>query len=421
MAVLVPVGLSAPPEPPPAPDVEEIDSILQELDQSESLDKARDQFEKAQELGELQRQEALDALDELDAIDEPGALDELYFEGKKFVEIRIDDDGIRATDVDGNEYVFQPPQDELDYDPPYDAPQPGSGKPPVVEFGDVYIAYDDEVDGDVVCVGGNVTVDGVVDGTIFSTGSVTLGPNAIVTGDVVAKRIQKDPGAEVQGRFKKFDPKYFPFPSGGDIGLPGLFAWFMVALYIVVFSFLVMVIFRRPVERIKYQIERGAAKNLLVGFLLVLGIGPFFVLLCITIVGIPVAVLIYPFAIVGATILGTVGTAHYIGQRLGKTSGSLRFTSRFMTMIMGVIAFMLLWLISGFFQVTGAEVASGIFFGFGTAVVAAVLCIGYGAIWFSRFGTRPKDIGNCAGSSDSTRNGGLGGDETVSPDAVQEN
>ncbi len=56
--------------------------------------------------------------------------------------------------------------------------------------------------GDVVTIGGHVTVKGMVDGdVVIVAGSVTLGPNAIVTGDVVSVggTIEKDEGAEVHG------------------------------------------------------------------------------------------------------------------------------------------------------------------------------------------------------------------------------
>jgi hypothetical protein len=323
------------------------------------------------------------------------------YEGKKFIEIRIDDEGIRGVDEFGKEIIFEERRGPGDKDYEYDRARRyydeakgrvGSGEQAIVEFGNVYIEYDDEIDGDVVTIRGNVTVDGIVYGNIVSPKTVVLGPEAIVTGDIIAKHLERDPDAEFHGRHIPFSFGSFPFPYEIGIGLPGLGAWILVTIFMLIFTSIFMIIFQRPVKRIQYHIATGFLKNLAVGLVLIIAILPVFVLLCITIVGIPVALIVYPLALLGAFILGHIGAAYYVGKALSRLTGSLRFDSTFVTTIVGVAALMVSWMISGFFVAVGSEALAIFFFVFGIITLAITATAGLGAVWFSRFGTRPVDV-----------------------------
>ena len=362
------VSLAAPPEPS-----ETVDSILEEP---------------VEVPVPVEAEVPYDELDELN--------DEQDYEGKKFIEIRIDDEGIRGIDEFGKEVIFEERlgrgdrDDEYDGDRgPYDGP---TGEQAIVEFGNVYIEYDDEIDGDVVTIKGNVTVDGIVYGNIVSPKTVVLGPEAIVTGDIIAKRLEKDPDAEFHGRHILFSLGSFPFPYKIGIGLPGLGSWIIVAIFMMIFTSIFMIIFQRPVKRIQYHLATGFFKNLAVGLVLILAILPVFVLLCITIVGIPVAIIVYPLALLGAFILGHIGAAYFVGKALGRLTDSLRFDSTFVTTIVGVAALMVSWMISGFFVAVGSEALAIFFFVFGIITLAITATAGLGAVWLSRFGTRPADV-----------------------------
>jgi hypothetical protein len=370
------VGIAAPPEPSEA-----VDSIPEEPVEVAVPDEAEVPY---------------DELDEL--------YDEQDYRGKKFIEIRIDDEGIRGIDEFGNEVIFEERLGRGDRDDEYSEAErrykdardlAGGGEQAIVEFGNVYIEYDDEIDGDVVTIKGNVTVDGIVYGNIISPKTVVLGPEAIVTGDIIAKRLEKDPDAEFHGRHIPFSFGSFPFPYEIGIGLPGLGSWIIVTIFMLIFTSLFMMIFQRPVKRIQYHIATGFFKNLGIGLVLILAILPVFVLLCITIVGIPVAVIVYPLGLLGAFILGHIGAAYYMGRALGRLTGSLRFDSTFVTTIVGVTALMASWMISGFFVAVGSEAFAIFFFVFGIITLAIAATAGLGAVWFSwfsRFGTRPADV-----------------------------
>jgi hypothetical protein len=72
----------------------------------------------------------------------------------------------------------------------------------LVKFGDLFVDYDQRVSGDVVSIGGDITVSGEVNGDVVSVfGDVFLKDDARVRGDVVAPfgKIHKDDDVSVSG------------------------------------------------------------------------------------------------------------------------------------------------------------------------------------------------------------------------------
>jgi hypothetical protein len=408
---VTPAG-AAPPEPPEAPDAE-LDTLipLDELEAARVIDEAMDkQLEKVESMVEESKRTVRKYTEEGDRLrdkyedvrgDYEDFLDEYGILGKKFIEIRIDGEGIRATDELGEEFLFSEfsrsfrgDRGEERLDEIRDRLRGiGQGDEAIVEFGDVYIDFDDEVDGDIVAIQGDIFVDGFVNGDLFSTGTVTLGPDAVVTGKIIAKRLNKKPGAELDGGFEEVDISIFPdLHRMMRVGLPGLFTWTITTGYMMAISLILLLLFKKPISRIHMQMKGGFFKNFFVGLLVILSIGPFFVLLCITIIGLPVAILIYPFVLIAAFALAFVGAACYAGQLAGRLMDSLRSDSVYLTALIGIVAMMALWLISGFFSTVGVGALSGVAFGFGVAVIATFFTAGIGAIWFSRLGFLPRDV-----------------------------
>jgi hypothetical protein len=69
--------------------------------------------------------------------------------------------------------------------------------------GAVNVAENERVEGDVVAIGGAVTVDGEVTGDVVGVGGgLTLGPHAVVRGEVTAVGgpFKRDPQAQVFGQ-----------------------------------------------------------------------------------------------------------------------------------------------------------------------------------------------------------------------------
>lgn len=260
------------------------------------------------------------------------------------------------------------------------------------------------IDGDVVAVGGSVSVDGTVEGDVVAVGGgVHLGPNAVVDGEVtsVGGTIDREPGAVVHGTVNEvaFAPHigwhedWGPGPFfAGVTGLIGTIVWIAVLILLVCLAYLLA---RRPIERMEYRVATSAWKAALVGLVAQLLFVPALVLTCvvlaISIIGIPFLLLV-PFAILALVIGSLLGFAA-VAKRLGNVAES-RFgwhhANPYISLLIGVGLIMLMSFFGHALGVVGGPL--GIFgtvltiLGFIAQYVAWT--IGMGVLLLTRFGTR---------------------------------
>jgi len=119
---------------------------------------------------------------------------------------------------------------------------------------------------------------------------------------------------------------------------------------------------------------------------------PIFILLIITIIGIPLALLLEPILILIALVLGYTGVCMFIGEKI-KQHTSLRPDTRIMVLIIGILAVELVPLIArmvGFFGCVLSPL-TWIITIIGWLIGYVVITVGFGAAVMSRLGTRPKD------------------------------
>jgi len=229
---------------------------------------------------------------------------------------------------------------------------------------------------DAVAVGGNVTVNGVVNKSAVAVGgSVFLGPDAVVRKDVVAIGgvIQKEEGARI----------------GGDIvelSIPGVAAilpflkektpvgW-LVAFEIITFAglltlaLLIVALLPGPMGLISDNVRQNVLKVTIGGILGVLVIVPLAIFLMITVIGIPLVAL--ELLLVGVVMLvGYIAVAQFIGDRLAAAIKRPGLNILWGT----VLGLIMLWVI-GWVPFLGPAVQS----------VAAVL--GFGAVLVTVFGS----------------------------------
>src|SRR5262245_53812269 len=229
-------------------------------------------------------------------------------------------------------------------------PEPSAGaserKGDIVRIGGgaVNVAENERVEGDVVAIGGPVTIDGEVTGDVVGVGGgLTLGPRAVVRGEVTA----------VGGPFKR-DPQAQVFGKVNEVGIGGngqtippyrvnmrdilfgslasrvgrLSTTVVRVLMFILFALIVTAVAQRPVQQIAARISAEPVRAGLVGLLAEILFVPVLVVtilaLVISIIGIPLLVLV-PFGIVlvGIVMLvGFTGAAHLVGnwtlERLGR-------------------------------------------------------------------------------------------------------
>lgn len=268
-----------------------------------------------------------------------------------------------------------------------------------------------EVHDQVTAVGGPVRIQGRVGGEVVSVGSsVYLGPHAVVDGDVtsIGGNVHREPGAVIHGAvhevglFPFMDRRGFhrgPIWSGGHWGIwggvSGLLSSLMRLLLAILFTSLVVLVARRPLERVDRKLAGEPWPSAAVGVASAVFFLPLFVvvtvLLIITIVGCFV-ILLYPFLFLYLFLLALLGytaVAYRLGRLLeGRFNRSL---SPYAAVLTGVLALegwrvlgALLGLLPWPISVVGFLTSL-----FGALLGIAATLVGFGAVVLSRFGLEP--------------------------------
>ena len=192
--------------------------------------------------------------------------------------------------------------------------------------GAVTVAENERVEGDVVAIGGPVTINGEVTGDVVAvTGGLTLGPRAVVRGEVTAVGgpFKRDPQAQVMGKVNevgidvngqsippyRINPRNLIFgPLASRVG--NLTATIARVLMFMLFVLIVTAVGQRPVQQIAARIAAEPLRAGLVGLLAEILFVPVLVVsivaLVISIIGIPLLLLV-PFAIILLGVIMLVG------------------------------------------------------------------------------------------------------------------
>ena len=245
----------------------------------------------------------------------------------------------------------------------------------VAVMGDLTV--DGEVMHDAVAVMGDNTVNGRVHSNVVAImGDLTLGPKAEVDGDLICigGQVHRDPGAVVRGRvqMKTLGPGFNsdgitnwwdhalkigrPLAIGAGLG----WLWFVTGFSIAFYALLGLV-FPRRICACGDKLVQEPGLVILSAVLATLALPVLFVLLCITVIGIPVALLVLPAGCVVIAMFGKAAIYGLIGRKL---TGE-RFHP-VVAVIIGAVLFVLLYLL----PVIGLLLAFLVWFlGFGCAVL----------------------------------------------------
>ena len=251
------------------------------------------------------------------------------------------------------------------------------------------------VDGDVVLLGGTIEINGTVDGEIVAMGGlVSLGPSAIVEGDVsiVAGHIDRSPGAQVYGDVNTGieGPVSITIPGGvrapipGGVNFPtiqintnplweGLWVLFRSILWAAV-AVLVVLFLPKNTQRIGEVAISQAPISGGLGLLTVVVAPIIFIIVAITIIGIPLS-LLGVFLLFLSTAFGIIAVGTQVGQRLGRMLNQ----EWALAVAAGVGTFLLMLVVDG---LSSAIPCSGGLAAFLLAV------IGIGAVLLTRYGSR---------------------------------
>ncbi len=327
------------------------------------------------------------------------------YRGKVYVEVRIDNDGIILIDSAGNETMVPAGtgRDEEGIAEPVPPIPPAAAE---INTGDfpvkissirkigqsVTIEADEHVLGEVVTVGGNATIKGLVEGSVTATGTVRIARGGIVMGDVIANEIIEEQGSQVFGHVTEQNMS-IPDPSEtwrdrdredtSGAGIAGI----VILSLLFIFTFAIAMIFRKPTDRIKAVYSQNILKTLLVGSLAWILVLPVFLLLCITIVGIPIAVLGLPLAMLAAAFLGGAAFALFLSDFVKPHNGEVE-EGRAKKVVVGFAIGQVPSV--GFFLglVMNSEPVSVIFGIVALLLTLLVVTLGLGGSILTRFGSR---------------------------------
>nr|WP_199732934.1 polymer-forming cytoskeletal protein [Corallococcus sp. CA031C] len=201
------------------------------------------------------------------------------------------------------------------------------------------------VEDDAVAFGGNLEIHGHVEGDAHAFGgNVILGPDAEVEGDVSAfgGQVQKADGAKVEGSLESFGGAGLGRMVAGEIkrgmtesrdpgaaadsdaddddddhgsGGGGLASFILQFALLFGLGFLGQMFFPARMKELGEEIRSRPGQNLTVGFVGTLALIPLTIVLCITLIGIPVAFALLVASMLG-TALGYAAIASEVGTRL---------------------------------------------------------------------------------------------------------
>lgn len=275
--------------------------------------------------------------------------------------------------------------------------------------GNVTVARDEVVSGDVVTIGGSADIDGEVTGDVAVVGgSLTLGPDAIVRRDVsvVGGALNRSPGSRIDGKVDNvgFGPNLGGVRQRAAGRYPvrnlfsrvgGFFGTLLRTTLLILFGLVVVVLGGRYIDAIA---ERTASEPLRSGFTGLLAEVLFVplvvvtvVVLAISIVGIPLLLLI-PFAIALAVVLmiiGFTGVACVVGRFVSDRMGIGR--SPYLSVAVGVMVLLGVTLIAKLCALLGGVVfgmvIGGVLGALGFLAEYLAWTIGIGALiltWLNR-------------------------------------
>jgi hypothetical protein len=231
---------------------------------------------------------------------------------------------------------------------------------------------------DAVAVGGNVTVNGVVNKSAVAVGgSVFLGPGAVVRKDVVAVGgvIKKEEGARIGGDIVELSIPGFSaiLPFFMEDTATGWFWAFEIITFagLLVLALLIVAVLPGPFDLISNSVRQNTLKVILSGSLGTIVVIPLAIFLVITVIGIPLVAL-EVVLVGGAMLVGYIAMALFIGDRIAAALNRPGLNILWGT----VLGLIMLWVI-GWVPFLGPAVKSvAAVLGFGAVLVTVFSSIG---------------------------------------------
>ena len=260
-----------------------------------------------------------------------------------------------------------------------------------LQIGQVTIEEEEIVDGSVAAVG-QVVVKGTVNGDVISYKRITVTSTGVINGDARAPEIVRMRGGLIAGSRIETPVPEFPevqiFQRSSSYDALTVFTIILLSLLFT--GFLAAAIVPKQVQNVRNCINMSFAKSFFIGLAVWFGLGPLIILLTLTIIGIPVAILVLPIALVLAILLGIVGFSRFMGEKLRKYM-SWQGESQFRNILIGLAALYFSWILMSLFAISPSGLWSFLYTLFlvvSIIIWSVVVCTGIGSVILTRFGFR---------------------------------
>lgn len=348
-------------------------------------------------------------------------------------EIHISPSGIQITERDGRKIMISgthvrvpriprighPGSIEIKLPPDLESGEADNNPDQIVQMlGNVHVPADETVRGDVICIFCDVQVDGSTTGSAVSVfgnvavngtvgaeatapfGRVHIAEQGVVHGDVVASQVEREPGGRIGGRRHEILLNFFGSEAGGEFWTKQVFI-VLVVLKILFWLFLVLLahaLAARNIGKVKARMQQSYIKAFLMGVLGQILLLPVWLILVVTIIGIPIAVFVMPLLLFAGLILAMAAVGQLVGDKIAENT-SLPLHSSLSHTMTGVAALQVFAYLSILFILPTGHPDFGPAFRMATVamiILAAitgyvVITLGTGAVLLTRFGTRPKE------------------------------
>jgi hypothetical protein len=275
----------------------------------------------------------------------------------------------------------------------------------IVKFGEsVFVAKDEFVRGDLVVFGGNAMLEGRVGGNVVVIGgNIRARSGSVIKGDavVIGGMLDEDDDVIITGERVTIND-FFPVNSLWMFSPEGRvfkLVFMPVRLFVqLVLAFLVLLFLRDRILKSEEHLSANFLKNFGVGllsaFIAVFGLIVVSVLLLITIIGIPLAILLW-ISCAGILIFAWTVFAFSLGRLVAKRL-QMQTNSAFLMVFIGAVVINLPSVIAWGLGLGIPGLLAPLSFAFavlGWFVKGFAYLAGFGALIMSRFGARPLVAG----------------------------
>lgn len=260
-----------------------------------------------------------------------------------------------------------------------------------VRTGNQTVASGERIEGDLVTVGGDITVAGEVDGDVAALdGSVILLPGAIVRGSAVSAggEVRLD-GGTVEGEI--VETVLRSTEAAAPVRRSPVRLALGWAIVLAVTGVVALLLARRNLERVADAVRIRFGRSLLVGVVGQLAFFPallaIIVVLAITIIGllvIPIALVAFLTAVAGAVALGFLAVAYASGDTLARRRGRTAPTG--LALFLGLGVYVAGWVLAA--ALTNVVVVGPLLRALVGLVTWVALSVGFGATLITRGGSR---------------------------------